>query len=65
MGTSKITESLGENKPVDLMVTDHETGKSYYIKSGPHLALHAEAMERVKNGQDAWTRARINHERSG
>lgn len=45
-----------ENPTADLMVTDHETGKSHYIRTGKLLELHAEAMERVRNGQDAWTR---------
>ncbi len=44
------------DKIVALCVTDHETGRDLFIKTGPHLQLHAEAMEMVKNGRDAWTR---------
>jgi hypothetical protein len=45
-----------ENPDADLFVTEHETGKDHYLRSGPLLELHVEAMEMIECGKDAWTR---------
>ena len=55
--TTRPEERASDGNPdASLWCTDHETGKDYFIKTGKLLALHAEAMDMVKAGKDAWTK---------